>query len=61
MKLKEYQQQARRTCAELGNYKLDLAHMILGFYSEYNELMSAERNMDLVNYDLFALTPTTAI
>lgn len=24
--------------------------MILGFYSEYNELMSAERNMDLVNY-----------
>lgn len=50
MNLRDYQVQANRTCAELENYKLDLAHMILGFYSEYNELMSAERNMDLVNY-----------
>lgn len=50
MKISEYQKLAKVTCAELGDDKLNLSHMILGFYSEYNEIKSAERNMDLVNY-----------
>lgn len=40
MTIKEYQEQAFRTCASLGDLKLDLSHMALGLMSElveYNE------------------------
>ena len=41
MTLKEYQEQAKRTCPTLGSEKLDLAHMVLGIHSEYNEWIKA--------------------
>lgn len=37
MNFKEYQEQAKRTCPSLGSDKLDLAHMVLGIFSEYEE------------------------
>ena len=46
MTFKEYQEQAKRTCPSLGSEKLDLAHMVLGIHSEYNEWVEA---IDLVN------------
>lgn len=41
MNLKEYQLQAKRTCPSLGSEKLDLAHMVLGIFSEYEEWFNA--------------------
>ena len=41
MTFKEYQEQAKRTCPSLGSEKLDLAHMVLGIHSEYNEWVDA--------------------
>ena len=41
MTFKEYQKQAKRTCPTLGSEKLDLAHMVLGIHSEYNEWITA--------------------
>lgn len=41
MTFKEYQEQAKRTCPTLGSEKLDLAHMVLGIHSEYNEWVNA--------------------
>ena len=41
MTFKEYQEQAKRTCPTLGSEKLDLAHMVLGIHSEYNEWVKA--------------------
>jgi NTP pyrophosphatase (non-canonical NTP hydrolase) len=41
MTLKEYQKLAKRTCASLGNPKLDIAHMVLGINSEISELEEA--------------------
>ena len=41
MNFKEYQEQAKRTCPSLGSEKLDLAHMVLGIHSEYNEWITA--------------------
>lgn len=41
MTFKEYQEQAKRTCPTLGSEKLDLAHMVLGIHSEYNEWINA--------------------
>ena len=41
MTFKEYQEQAKRTCPSLGSEKLDLAHMVLGIHSEYNEWITA--------------------
>ena len=41
MNFKEYQEQAKRTCPSLGSEKLDLAHMVLGIHSEYNEWISS--------------------
>ncbi len=49
LSFKEYQQQAKRTCASLGSDKLDLAHMVLGIHSEYNEYVDAKLNEDIVN------------
>jgi len=41
MTFKEYQEQAKRTCPSLGSEKLDLAHMVLGIFSEYEEYYNA--------------------
>ena len=41
MNFKEYQEQAKRTCPSLGSEKSDLAHMVLGIHSEYNEWITA--------------------
>lgn len=41
MNLKDYQQQAKRTCPSLGSDKLDLAHMVLGVCSEVEEYVNA--------------------
>jgi len=49
MNLKEYQQQAKRTCPSLGSEKLDLAHMVLGIISEQEEFLKANINMDQIN------------
>lgn len=49
LSLKEYQQLARRTCVSLGDYKLDLCHMVLGISSEEDELMRAFDVEDNVN------------
>lgn len=49
MTIKEYQQQATRTNADLGSEKLNLAHMVLGIFSEWNELNHAIINDDKVN------------
>lgn len=45
-KLKWYQEQAKRTCPNLGSDKLNLAHMVLGIFSEYEEY---EKALDDVN------------
>lgn len=49
-KIENYQELAKRTCASLGNEKLDLSHMILGLVSEQSEWMTAIANGDSVNY-----------
>ena len=46
MTFKEYQEQAKRTYPSLGSEKLDLTHMVLEIYSEYNGWVDAT---DLVN------------
>ena len=50
MDFKIYQQEAQRTCPSLGDIKLDLAHMALGIFSEYNELFTAQNKGDIANY-----------
>ncbi len=45
----EYQEKAKRTCASLGNEKLDLTHMILGIISEQEEYLKAFVLNDEVN------------
>lgn len=49
MEFLEYQKQANRTIADLGHEKLNLAHMVLGLGSEYNEYLQAIINQDLIN------------
>lgn len=49
MTLKEYQDQSKRTCPDLGSDKLNLAHMILGLSSELSELYDAVDNKDIIN------------
>lgn len=46
MTIKEYQEQAFRTCASLGDLRLDLSHMTLGLMSE---LIEFKRATDEVN------------
>lgn len=47
--MKNYQELAKRTCASLGDEKLDLAHMVLGIVSEQEELLQAIVKEDEVN------------
>lgn len=49
MNFKSYQEQSKRTCASLGDEKLDLAHMTLGMGSELSELQHAIEKGDVVN------------
>ena len=49
MTLKNYQEQAKRTCPSLGSLKLDLSHMVLGMCSEVSELQDAIINQDRTN------------
>jgi NTP pyrophosphatase (non-canonical NTP hydrolase) len=44
-----YQEQAKRTCADLGNEKLNLSHMVLGIISEQEEFLNALNKEDIVN------------
>lgn len=50
MTIQEYQELSNRPCANLGLEKLNLTHMALGWHSEYAEIKSAEKNMDMINY-----------
>lgn len=47
--VENYQELAKRTCASLGDEKLDLSHMILGIISEQEELLKALVDGDEVN------------
>lgn len=49
MTLKEYQSQTLRSCNDLGSEPLNLAHMVLGIFSEFNEFLAADVNEDVVN------------
>lgn len=49
MELKDYQEKAQRTCASLGDVRLDLSHMVLGIVSEQEEYISALLVDDEVN------------
>jgi NTP pyrophosphatase (non-canonical NTP hydrolase) len=44
-----YQEQAKRTCPDLGSEKLNLAHMVLGLCSEEEEYVKACFMEDLIN------------
>lgn len=41
MKLKDYQQETKRTLPDLGNETLNVLHMVLGMNSEFDELYNA--------------------
>lgn len=49
MTLKEYQEKAKRTTADLGTTILNLIHMGLGMCTELSELQDAIENEDIVN------------
>lgn len=49
MNFKEYQDQAKRTCVDLGSLQLNLSHMILGIISENEEFLNAMVKNDMVN------------
>lgn len=49
MKINQYQTESKRTCPSLGSDKLDLAHMVLGIFSEYEEYVNAVKNQDIFN------------
>ena len=49
MKIKQFKEECKRTCASLGNDKLDLSHMILGMVSELEELDESLVTKDIVN------------
>lgn len=49
MNLINYQEQSIRTCPDLGNEAINLSHMVLGMFSEYNEYLEAILNKDVVN------------
>ena len=48
MNIREYQVEASRTCSDLGE-KLNLAHMVLGMWSEFEEYIQAKENNDKIN------------
>lgn len=49
MTLDQYQEDAFRTCASLGDLRLDLSHMVMGIISEQEEFLKAMVEDDLVN------------
>jgi NTP pyrophosphatase (non-canonical NTP hydrolase) len=49
MEIRDYQEKAQRTCASLGDEKLDLCHMTLGMVSEEEEVAQAITLEDAVN------------
>lgn len=49
MKLQEYQEQAKRTYANLGSDKLNLSHMVMGMCTELPELQDSIDNKDDIN------------
>lgn len=49
MDLQTYKQEANRTIKYLGDHRLDLAHMMMGFCSEHNELHDAITKFDVPN------------
>ncbi len=49
MQLNQYQQEIKRTCPDLGSEATNLAHMVLGIYSEYAEYLDAVTNNDITN------------
>lgn len=49
MEIKQFKEECKRTCASLGNDKLDLSHMILGMVSELEELDESLVTKDIVN------------
>lgn len=49
MTVNQYQIESRRTCPSLGSDKLDLSHMVLGIFSEFEEYMSALEKEDIYN------------
>jgi hypothetical protein len=49
MNLKVYQENAKRTVADLGSLKLNLSHMVMGMCTELSELQDAIDNEDKVN------------
>lgn len=49
MRIREYQEETKRTCPSLGSDKLDLCHMLLGIGSETEELYKAFVLKDNVN------------
>jgi len=48
MQIKEYQNEANRTLPDLGE-KMNLCHMVLGMWSEFEEYMYAKENNDEIN------------
>jgi hypothetical protein len=57
MKLQEYQQATQRTMPDLGSIELNIAHMIMGMNSEFNELYDAtddvNRGEELTDYNWY--------
>lgn len=49
MNLLDYQRETQRTCPDLGNEKLNIAHMIMGMVSEITELNEAINKNDIIN------------
>lgn len=47
MLLQEYQEQVKRSCPDLGSYQLNIAHMIFGMNSEFNELYGFDNETNL--------------
>ena len=46
---RKYQEDAKRTCVDLGDLKLNLSHMVLGIISELEEYNKAMVEGDMVN------------
>lgn len=49
MRISQYQIEANRTCPSLGSEAIDLAHMVLGMFSEQEEYLKAIVKEDKVN------------
>lgn len=49
MNLVKYQIETKRTLPELGNMSVNLAHMVMGIFSEFSEYLNAKLSGDDVN------------